>query len=641
MRIKKIKKEEAHNHSSKLSKIKNYDHYDVIIIGAGIAGLTAATEAQQQGKSVLLIEKRDRNSYDLRPQQVVINQSDISKELFDKLYSDNCDFKPSMISKGMTSSLAEKWDFRLNGESGGSVISIKNLQRLLLEEFEAGIKSAIEDESDEEEFEMGAQDTQNQKSMVCFSTKATNINLEKGKISIKDDKGNTKTLSFQYLIGADGKHNPNKKNNSDDLDSVDLVNEKNPNHPVVAYEKSSYLTSYLTVPHQHHISAYLTIERADGKPLPIPSVHSVFGITKEAYKFALLFKPRIEREGKSIKLSFSGEIPSAIKGKEDKEKYKQKVLQYIEKTVNDYYKMSGLNDSRIIVKIAPDSKKHGQKKDNLKFSPFELGEILRCKKAVFSSKSGKHFFLVVGDKYHTPIYIVGHGAQDGYRDAKDFARYLLAPKNPDYNAYQRSLASRRAAAVQQVAVFYSLSPNNCPRFSWALSFLKVGPSFLLYQINNAAANNHLLPGLSKKKKDTSIRGDVRQKIIAACNQYLENQEKPANSCCGLFSYDSVDQKNAQSLLKEVNNEEMSPAAFLRSLYDKMGASGNQADSLAMYIVREFQNIGNEKESRAAWAKGKTSDDISGEKQSFMSIIPSFRSQSILCDYSDSQQIACL
>jgi phytoene dehydrogenase-like protein len=35
-------------------------HYDVVVVGAGFAGLTAARELSRRGHSVLVVEARDR-----------------------------------------------------------------------------------------------------------------------------------------------------------------------------------------------------------------------------------------------------------------------------------------------------------------------------------------------------------------------------------------------------------------------------------------------------------------------------------------------------------------------------------------------------------------------------------------------------
>lgn len=105
-------------HSAVSQQSSQLKYYDVVIVGAGIGGLTAAVEATRVGKKVLIVERRSKELTAIRPQLIFISY--IAANYLNKLSdeSDHNQFITEMKNKT---------------KKGSDHFSIKHIQRFLMQ----------------------------------------------------------------------------------------------------------------------------------------------------------------------------------------------------------------------------------------------------------------------------------------------------------------------------------------------------------------------------------------------------------------------------------------------------------------------------------------------------------------------------
>lgn len=104
-------------HSAESLQSSQLKNYDVVIVGAGIGGLTAAVEATRVGKKVLIIEKRSKALTAIRPQLLFLYPEVVY--YLNKLSHDSSDNQFIADMKKKTS-------------NGSDHFSIKHIQRFLM-----------------------------------------------------------------------------------------------------------------------------------------------------------------------------------------------------------------------------------------------------------------------------------------------------------------------------------------------------------------------------------------------------------------------------------------------------------------------------------------------------------------------------
>lgn len=142
--------------------------YDVVIVGAGIAGLTAAVEASLAGKTVLLIESREERVAAIRPQLIYL-------QLENTAYLGSLNARSSNAITAQDILLFE--DNPLIEHYG-----IKDIQRFL--------KRKID----------------NKFCSFKYESKVAEIDLDQGSLLVakKNDQLQQERIEFEYLVLADG-----------------------------------------------------------------------------------------------------------------------------------------------------------------------------------------------------------------------------------------------------------------------------------------------------------------------------------------------------------------------------------------------------------------------------------------------------
>lgn len=146
---------------------KKSDHFEYIVVGGGIAGLSATWELARQNKSVLLISDRKMSSRKdfLRPQ--LIRQTEVILDYLVKMLVENNEEIGDDFRKIHTTSVA-----------------IKDIERFIFERLKKFEKYI---------------------SYLPLSV-VTNIVLKNGQVTVKSADGGIKEFSFDNLIATDGAH---------------------------------------------------------------------------------------------------------------------------------------------------------------------------------------------------------------------------------------------------------------------------------------------------------------------------------------------------------------------------------------------------------------------------------------------------
>ncbi len=181
--------------------------YDDVIVGAGIAGLTAAIELSKKGKNVLVIEKRSKKHFALRPQLVLARE-------------DIIEHASSFDQKNMSDEDIYFVEYMTPH------IGIKDYQRFLLERIN------------------------HQSCTIAFESKVTEINVKEGTLLLThlDNPTQQEKISFKKIAITDGgKH-----------ETANLL------EPYITYRPVQ------DRPEKYHVMAYLTVTPKNSEFMRVP-----------------------------------------------------------------------------------------------------------------------------------------------------------------------------------------------------------------------------------------------------------------------------------------------------------------------------------------------------------------------------------
>lgn len=388
------------------------DHitYDVVISGMGSAGLTAAWEALQQDKHVLILSNRGPEF--LRVQRIYLNI-----ELRDYLYA--------MVSDPHSEKL-NPFDKKF----------LKNIYKeisLALKDVERFIFNRLNEMKNK-----GA------KIDFVFHSELSEIDLKNGSATIspcenQNDQSKApkvdRPIHFQYLIGADGVNRH----------ALHVLN-KNPDQSGIIINKTA-----MQPLRQHHVSAYLTIERVDNKQLNL-SDRGMLLLTNDEYASGMLFDVASynKSEKKSVKCSFTCELPDEIyDNAQNDHDLKKNTILFIENKVDKTLKHYQLDNGALKIKIAKNSQKYGYDKDKIKFLIFR-SDITQA--SIASLTMNNHSFVLMGDAFRSSFYQIGHGVGNALKHAQTFALVLRGSVSLDeYNNICNEIAKEVDIRVQTIA----------------------------------------------------------------------------------------------------------------------------------------------------------------------------------------------
>ncbi|WP_419418571.1 DUF2624 family protein [Legionella sp. D16C41] len=378
----------------------NQDSCDLLIVGMGPVGLTAAYEAARNGHTVRIIDKRKEAEIALRPQPLVLEPMR-KKQLLD------------MITE--FDQLSEK-DFKfIDNLLVSPEVKVSSIQKFILRRIEALNKH---------------QKKQGKPPAIIlnFYTNLTQVKLKVGEASFEAPKQQselideqpdagkggtltptlnqtTQTIHFQHLIEADGALAP----------TLGLLRE---NSEVKIERETPKDMGYLAS--DYHFGAYVSIK----SKVPFEPPSNEFGASNLNDK---LFFARFEHKSysksdkKSAKLGFVGEIPKSIYKISDEVARKEAALAYVKRALTRYLKIS---EDDFVVDLVQSEKTQGAK-EKVKMLFFKIDSLQATR--AFESHMG-HYFCLLGDAYFTPNYHVAHGLNDGIESAKELAQL---PKDSD------------------------------------------------------------------------------------------------------------------------------------------------------------------------------------------------------------------
>lgn len=386
------------------SSLESPEKYDVVISGAGPAGLASAWEAALAGKSVLIIS--DRKMEYMRFQRVALFP-ETRKYLLDML---NINGK---LRKLCSPTDDEEIKFVLELIER-STVAIKDIERF--------IKRRLDELQ------------KHRRITYLEEFKISKINMSQGILNAEscEEKPSEQKFLFDCIIAADGTKHP----------AANILN-KEAAQPYITYHP-------ITGPaHRFHMSANVTIERVDEEKLELPAKQVVSSTQSRAW-ITYLDSHAKSFTGKKIKTSFVGEVPRSVfdsvreyNGKPldraVKENAEAKSTAYIKQMIQPFLEEKNLNKgAELKVALAKPSKKYGDKKDRLKLRAFET-EFCRANVAAIEISERK--FILAGDAFSTPNYQFGHGVNHALKHARGIGRIFKGGDIAQYNERCKSLSS--------------------------------------------------------------------------------------------------------------------------------------------------------------------------------------------------------
>lgn len=386
------------------------DHYDLVISGAGPAGLATAIELVDLGYSVLLVDKRPEVY--LRPQIVYLTKG--SKEYLKSLIIG----EKTKDDEAFIDYIKHSWG-----------IGIKDIERFLNAQLEKRSKvSGV-------------------KVNILRKHRIAEVSLEAGRLVAEPDYQPDflwKEFSFDTVISADGANHylanivkPKGQN------SIEYLTESNTTHNVY------------TPRNWRNASLYAELKRKDGEPFTFPFIQFITlpgaKTTQDEPPFAyclyyLMFAHNYtNKEVTRAKFNAGIELPEDLyekltKKETGREEAITEIIKYIEAGLFERFKQQGLNPDEFEVVCTKPSQKHGQIKDNLKFFIFNT-KITCANKAYLQTATGKKC-LILGDAFRRPFFHISHGINDALFSAQLVAKLMSKPQRITLEEYDDILRKR-------------------------------------------------------------------------------------------------------------------------------------------------------------------------------------------------------
>ncbi len=314
---------------------------DVVIVGAGPAGLTAALTLANSNKKVILLEKREEKYAFIRPQLVHLQGSDGDiLEMLEKMKLEDPGLKemeirdPRQILAEMelkNPRLSEddkraEENFQDQLEDKTDHVAIKDIQRF--------IKRRIDDN----------------KNVDCkFGMKLEKIDLDNGLLTVDSPEGKI-DIQFTDLISADGNAHGNKNH------TVQLLKE---NGHTIEFEQKFDSTF------KDFLSGYLTVKRKDGGQFAITDKFVDHYKGKKGFDYVYYHHASLQKSDyKQLKFCVASCISDSDlkKFEEDKEAGFQHMIEIAKQTFpDDEYEITPVKGSE----------KYGAIKDSLKYQIFQ------------------------------------------------------------------------------------------------------------------------------------------------------------------------------------------------------------------------------------------------------------------------------
>lgn len=363
---------------------------DVVIVGAGPAGLTAALVISQAGKSVIVLEKREEKYAFIRPQLVHLEES--SRETLAEIKLTN----PSSLNKDEKRN--EK-NFKEQLEDKDEHIAIKDIQRYL--------KRRIDET----------------KNIVCkFEMTLEEVDIKEGHLTVSfpDKKID---IEFNDLIAADGSSRQ----------TVDIL--KKSGYPI-EYEKKHESTF------KNFLNGYLRVKKKNGEQFDISDRFLDQYTSKNGFDYVYYHHASLRKSDFRV-LKFC--VTSCISDQDLKkfEEDKEAGWQHLFKVAEQAFSASEYEFIPV-----EKSQKTGALKDNLKYQIFQR---LFYEAEVAGIEVNGHYFCLIGDAFVNPDFYQGIGTNSAIKHALLVALLIAEAINLEY--FNQALKSLAATQLEDTVNF--------------------------------------------------------------------------------------------------------------------------------------------------------------------------------------------
>jgi flavin-dependent dehydrogenase len=360
------------------------EEYDVVVSGAGPAGLALAYEAISQGKKTLILEAREEKYAAIRPQLVFLQNDtrDYLKELYLKAVEEG---KPDLEDKRFYEKLADPIEH----------VAIKDIQRFLTNRIK-----------------------ESKNSTFSYQSKIETVNMDKGLLSVARDEKKS-IIHFKHLAGADGLSHY----------TADKVGESG--YPI-KFKKTFESKS------QYFASAYYSVRKRNGDSIPLPQT-PLNGFKVQDKYLGFVYYNR-HSHAKSDKQQLKLYVTTAIT-KDDYEKYEKDKKAVLKDLITHAELVFPKADYNVQPVKPSKEDKAGLVKDNLKFQIFSR---IFYEASTPSIQVGEQNFMLLGDAYLSPDFYQGSGTNFALMQAKKAGELLAGKITLEYyNSFCKLLAFER------------------------------------------------------------------------------------------------------------------------------------------------------------------------------------------------------
>lgn len=378
---------------------------DVLVSGAGPTGLAVAYEAVKAGLTVGIVSNRSDDF--VRVQRVTLT-------------GENRRYLVNMISKDETPS---DRDLKF-------LHTIKTVEFIAIKDIESFLKARLDHLKE-----------QHNLILYYFDKIITKVNLENGVATIETVDTNEihkkEFIGFNRLVGADGvgRH------------ALSLVNDQ-------LAKPISFVKTPTDLP-TFHASAYVSLQGAGIHDIVADKIAQIWGESKpgekkhenllfyyEGHQVNLIFTPG----NQAVKCNIVLELPPEIAQITEVKQRNAAIKQYISDVIKFKFP-----DSSFSIETVTESKKHGPKKDNTKYTFFSTVDIEQATLASAPASVGYRSFYLVGDAYRTPHYRTAKGLSNGLAQARGLGEVFNDKINNDqYNELSSQLGREAAIKLKEV-----------------------------------------------------------------------------------------------------------------------------------------------------------------------------------------------